>query len=235
MLVGNKIEPEGELAGLYLLENIGSANAPSYRLRPRLPVAPGYHYAPALGDLDGDGDADLVLGTWRDALLYYRNDGSRSAPRFVLADSMLAQLTRGSHASPTLGDLDGDGDLDLLVGEASGTVNYFRNDGSRSAPRFALVTDTWEGLQEGRRTAPRLVDLDADKDLDLVIGTEAGVPLVYRNTGSRTSAAFTREREAPVWPALSVPAFADLDSDGDLDVVLGNSAGGLMHLEGVAK
>ncbi len=233
MLVGNKIEPEGELAGLYLLENVGSAKAPAYRLRTRLPVAPGYHYAPALGDLDGDGDADLVLGTWRDALLYYRNDGSRGEPRFVLADSMLVQLTRGSHASPTLGDLDGDGDLDLLVGEASGTINQFRNDGNRSAPRFTLVTDTWEGLQEGRRTAPRLVDLDADKNLDLVIGTEAGPPLVFRSTGSRTGAAFTRERASAVWPALSVPAFGDLDADGDLDVIVGNAAGGLMHFEGV--
>jgi hypothetical protein len=235
MLVGNKIEPEGELAGLYLLENVGSAAAPAFRLRARLPVEPAYHYAPALGDLDGDGDGDLVLGTWRDALLYYRNDGTRTAPRFVLADSMLAQLTRGSHASPTLGDLDGDGDLDLLVGEASGAVNEFRNEGSRSAPRFTLVTDEWEGLREGRRTAPRLVDLDGDRDLDVVIGTEGGAPLLFRNTGSRTDPRYTREQDAPLWPTLSVPAFGDLDADGDLDLMLGNAAGGLIHFEGAGK
>ena len=235
MLVGNKIEPEGDVAGLYLLENVGSAQAPSFRMRPRLPIGPAYHYSPALGDLDGDGDADLVLGTWRDALLYYRNDGSREEPRFVLADSMLAQLSRGSHASPTLGDVDGDGDLDLFVGEASGTINHFRNDGSRSAPKFSLVSDEWNGLQEGRRTAPRLVDIDGDTDLDLVIGTEAGTPVLFRNTGSARRAEFIREREAAAWPALSVPAFGDLDGDADLDVVIGNAAGGLMHLEGAGR
>ena len=235
MLVGNKIEPEGELAGLYLIENVGSVKAPSFRMRSKLPVDPAYHYAPALGDLDADGDADLVLGTWRDALLYYRNDGSRTAPKFVLADSMLVQLSRGSHASPTLGDIDGDGDLDLFVGEASGTVNQFRNDGSRTSPRFTLVTDEWEGLQEGRRTAPRLVDLDGDRDLDLVIGTEAGTPILFRNTGSGARPEFARVREAPVWPSLSVPALGDLDGDGDLDAILGNSAGGVIHLEGIGR
>ncbi|HEU4827680.1 MAG TPA: FG-GAP-like repeat-containing protein [Gemmatimonadales bacterium] len=235
MLVGNKIEPEGEVAGLYLLENVGSAKAPAFRVRSQLPVAPGYHYAPALGDLDADGDADLVLGTWRDALLFYRNDGSRTSPRFVLADSMLARLTRGSHATPTLGDLDGDGDLDLFVGEASGAINQYRNDGNRSAPRFTLVTDAWNGLQEGRRTAPRLADVDGDEDLDLVIGTESGTPVLFRNTGSAKTAEFARVQEAPVWPALSVPAFGDLDGDGDLDAVLGNAAGGLMLFEGVAR
>jgi hypothetical protein len=235
IVIGNKIEPEGDVAGLYLLENTGSAKSPSFRMRSKLPVAPAYHYAPAFGDLDGDGDADLVLGTWRDALLYYRNDGSRTAPRFVLADSMLAQLSRGSHASPTLGDIDGDGDLDLFVGEASGTVNHFRNDGSRSAPRFTLVTDEWNGLQEGRRTAPRLMDIDADSDLDLVIGTEAGTPILFRNAGSSRTPEFTREREAAVWPSLSVPTVGDLDGDGDLDAVVGNAAGGLVHLEGTAR
>jgi hypothetical protein len=235
LLVGNKIEPEGDVAGLYLLENVGSARAPSFRMRSRLPVGPAYHYAPTLGDLDGDGDPDLVLGTWRDALLYYRNDGSRTEPRFVLADSMLVQLSRGSHASPTLGDLDGDGDLDLFVGEASGTINHFRNDGTRSAPKFSLVTDQWNDLQEGRRTAPRLVDLDGDRDLDLVIGMEAGAPILFRNDGSPREAAFRREREAQTWPALSVPAFGDLNGDGITDALLGNAAGGLLHFEGVGE
>src|SRR5690606_21579302 len=170
LVVGNKIEPEGETGGLFFLENTGSASAPAFRMRGKLPVAAGYHYAPAFGDLDADGDLDLLLGTWRDALLHYRNDGTASAPRFVLADSALVQLTRGSHAAPTLGDLDGDGDLDLLVGEASGAVNHYRNEGSPSAPRFVLVTDEWEALKGTRRTAPRLVDLDGDGDLDVVVG-----------------------------------------------------------------
>jgi hypothetical protein len=139
------------------------------------------------------------------------------------------QLTRGSHASPTLGDLDGDGDLDLLIGEASGALNYYRNDGSRSAPRFTLVSDEWEGIREGRRSAPRLADLDGDGDLDLVIGTEAGSPVVLRNGGTRSAPRFVRESHELLLPPLTVPAFGDLDGDGDTDLLVGNAGGGLLH------
>lgn len=229
LLVGNKIEPDGDRASLYFLENRGSSKAPAFTIADRLPVADGYHYAPALGDLDGDGDADLVLGTWRDAVRFYRNEGERGTLRFVLADTALVQLTRGSHASPALGDLDGDGDLDLMIGEASGAINFYRNDGSRTAPRFTLVSDEWEGIREGRRSAPRLADLDGDGDLDLVIGTEGGSPVVLRNSGTRTAPEFVREADELQLPPLTVPAFGDLDGDGDLDLLVGNAGGGLLH------
>jgi hypothetical protein len=232
LLVGNKIEAAGgQTGGLYFLENTGSAKSPAFRERGRIEVAAAYHYAPALGDLDGDGDLDLVLGTWRNQLLFYRNAGSRHSPRFVLADSALVTLTRGSHASPALADLDGDGDLDLLVGEASGSVNYYRNDGGRAAPRFTLVSDEWEGISGARRSAPRPVDLDGDGDFDVVIGVESGRALLLRNTGSRTEPRFAHEEGGPAWPPYTAPAFGDLDADGDLDLILGNASGGLVHLE----
>lgn len=232
LLVGNKLEPDGRAsAGLYFYRNDGSATAAAFRAVGPMTVTSGYHYAPALGDLDGDGDLDLLLGTWRDALQYYRNDGTRTAPRFVDADSALVRLSRGSHATPALADLDGDGDLDLLVGESSGSINYWRNDGSRTAASFTLVSDEWEGVRAGRRSVPRPADLDGDGDLDLVVGNEAGVPLVYRNTGTRQTPVYSQERGQLDWPAFAVPAFGDLDGDGDSDILLGNGAGGLVYLQ----
>ena len=236
LLLGNKIDPGSSASGsLQHFENVGTRSAPAFRARGRIPVAAAFHLAPALGDLDGDGDPDLVLGTWRDALLYFRNEGTRVAPKFVLADSALLTLTRGSHAAPSLADLDGDGDLDLLVGEASGSVNYYRNDGTPAAARFTLVSDEWEGIAGGRRSAPRAADVDGDGDLDLVVGNESGNPLVYRNTGSARAPSFSRETAPVDWPPLGTPAFGDLDGDGDSDALLGTASGGLIHLRNPAR
>ena len=52
-----------------------------------------------------------------------------------MVDSALVQLTRGSNATPALADIDGDGDLDLFIGEGSGTINFYRNVGTRDGAR----------------------------------------------------------------------------------------------------
>lgn len=229
LIIGNKIEPGTSGGALYFYRNVGTARSPSFQAAGRIAVAPAYHYAPALADLDGDGKLDLILGTWQDAVQFYRGDGTAEQPHFTLADSALVRLTRGSHATPFLVDLDGDGDFDLVVGEGSGSVNYYRNDGTRTAPRFTLVSDEWMGIKAGHRSVPRLVDLDGDGRLDLVIGTESGRPLILRNTGTRTDPAFSEDPVALDWPPLTVPAFADLDGDGRADLLLGNAGGGLLY------
>lgn len=234
LLIGNKLTPsDTRLASLYFYVNEGSRKAPSFRPAGTLPVGAGFQFAPALVDLDGDGDLDLVLGNWRDALQYYRNDGSGKLANFTLADSALVKITRGSHTTPSFGDLDGDGDLDLIIGEASGAVNYYRNDGTKTAPTFTLVSDEWEGIRAGRRSVPRLVDLDGDGDLDLAIGNESGQPLVYRNTGTRQAPKMTLEPGSADWPMFSAPVFGDLDGDGKLDLLMGTASGGLVYLQGM--
>jgi VCBS repeat protein len=237
LVVGTKIETSDQGRGtLYLLENTGSPRGAAFRLKSEIALNAGYHLAPAFGDLDADGDLDLVLGVYRDALLYYENTGTRTSSRFTLADTALVRLTRGSTASPALADLDADGDLDLLVGEAQGTVNFYRNDGTPGAPRFVLVSDEYEGIDVGRRSAPRPVDLDGDGDLDLLIGSEAGPAGVFRNVGSRQAPRFQADSTLSVHlPPFSAPAVADLDGDGVLDVLSGGAGGGLVLSRGVPR
>ncbi|HET7584208.1 MAG TPA: FG-GAP-like repeat-containing protein [Gemmatimonadaceae bacterium] len=238
LVIGNKIEPTNPgTAAMFVYENRGTARAPEYHAAARLPGVSGeFHYVPAFADLDGDGDPDLVAGSWRDAVQYYRNEGTRTQPRFVLADSALLRLTRGSYATPALGDLTGDGLLDAIVGESSGTLNYYRNDGTRTAPHFALVSDSLDGIRVGRRSAPALVDLDGDGLLDLVVGTEAGPPLVYRNVGTRQEPRFESDsaltRSLPWIPPLSAPTFGDVNGDGTTDMMSGTASGGVVYLEG---
>lgn len=236
LLVSNRIDPDSlQTSRLHLLENVGRPVAPSLRLAGTLPVAGAYHNAPAFGDLDGDGDADLILGTWRSELRHFRNEAGPGRPvRFVLADSAFVRLTRGSNATPALGDLDGDGDLDLLVGESSGTINYYRNAGGRTAPRFELVSDSYAGIKAERRSAPALADLDGDGDLDLLLGTEREGIRRWINAGGRAEPRWIEVEPllpAERAPAYSSPLLADMGGDGTLELIVGGAGGGLRWFE----
>ena len=237
LIVANKIDAlRLDRSRLFRFENTGTAKAPRFALRDTLDFRIAYHEAPAFADLDGDGDLDMLLGTWNTGIAWYRNDGSRTAAKLTLVDSAFVTLTRGSNPSPALGDIDGDGDLDLFVGESSGELNFYRNEGSRTEPGFVLVDENFDRIDAGRRSYPTLVDIDGDGDLDLVLGSEDGGAQLYRNEGSRTEPRFVRDAafNLPL-PNFSTPAFADIDGDGDLDIFSGGLGGGVTFLRNNAK
>ena len=143
-------------------------------------------------------------------------------------DSAAATLTRGRNTTPALGDLDADGDLDLIVGESSGTLNYYRNDGGPGSPDFVLVSDEFQDIDIGRRSVPTILDLDGDGDLDLAVGTEASGLLFYLNEGSAGEPVFVETVPfAPAVPTFTAPVFVDIDEDGDRDLVAGGVGGGI--------
>lgn len=193
----------------------------------------------AWGDLDGDLDLDLIVGIQSGQFRYYVNRGTRSAPSLLKTTGTahpLNNIDLGSNTTPVLGDLDGDGDLDLVVGERNGSLFYFQNTGTRTAPLFTLQTGNaspFNGLSLGLNSYvnPALVDLDADTDLDLVVGAADGTLSYFKNVGSKTSPQFIRKTGAAnPWNGIdlgsfSVPAFGDLDADGDPDLIVGLSTG----------
>ena len=186
LVLSNKLDPSDlQTSFVYRLENVGTARRPAFRMRPPLDLGRRFHAAPAFADLDGDGRLDALLGQWGPRLAWYRGTTSGFEP----ADTALVTITRGSNTVPALGDLDGDGDQDLLVGESSGWLNYYRNTGDTRAPRFDLVSDEFEQIRVGRRSAPALADLDGDGDLDLLVGSESDGVALFRNEGSRDSRA----------------------------------------------
>jgi hypothetical protein len=235
LVVGNRIDAtKGDAARLVFFRNEGTATSPRFRRTDTLRLVDAYNLAPAFADLDADGDLDMVLGTWNQDVLYVRNDGTAREANWVLDQASTIKPPRVSHAAPALGDIDGDGDLDLFLGQANGAIVFYRNAGTPKAPRFELVSDRQDDLKAGRRSVPQLVDLDGDGRLDLIVGRESGGLVAYRNAGSAAAPRFV---EAPALaldlPPGSAPVFADLTGDGVPDLVAGTTSGGLRFYRGV--
>ena len=229
MILANKIEPSNQKTSLmFVFENTGTKKQAAFQYKETLDLTNTYHQNPAIADLDQDGDLDMLIGKWNKEIAFFRNDGSASAYNFVEVSSVYEALSRGQNSSPALVDIDADGDLDLFVGEASGSINYYVNSGTASAPKYELVSDTYLDIDTGRRSFPSFADLDQDGDYDMILGTELDGLMLFINEGTATEARFVDSGVLDVdVQAISAPEFADIDDDGDLDLFVGGASGGI--------
>ncbi|TNE61648.1 MAG: DUF4347 domain-containing protein, partial [Alphaproteobacteria bacterium] len=223
--------------------NEGTDTAPSFvKYNPGNATNPmgstdiGNYSTTALVDIDYDGDYDLFVGRNDGTIQFYRNDGTASAPSFV-ADSdnnPLSGVDVGTYSTITFADIDGDGDQDAFIGGFN-TIQYYRNIGDAANPSFSIVDSgsPIPSLSNGYQS-PTFGDFDADGDLDLVVGRGNGSVAFYENTGTGSSPTFTSGTNPFSSASLSSlvrPAVADLDGDGDLEVVFGRSSGGFAVYE----
>lgn len=178
--------------------------------------------APALADLDGDGDRDALIGEEKGQVRAWRNDGTDGAPRWT-RHAAWDTGRFGNRSTPALADVDGDGDVDLLVGEASGAVIGRENVGSRGAPIWKARAD-WNLPDLGNDSRPALGDVDGDGTPDLLVGYRSGEVLAFAHPGT---GALPFERR-PAWDPPGVgdratPALGDLDGDGAVDLLVADA------------
>ncbi|MGH2576124.1 MAG: T9SS type A sorting domain-containing protein, partial [Ignavibacteria bacterium] len=216
--------------------NTGTQTSPSYTLvTDSLPILhTSFYYAPAFGDLDGDGRKDLLLGAFDGKLRYFKNTGTITNPVFSLQASQFDTIDVGQSSAPALVDIDNDGDLDLFVGNSDGKLFYYRNDGTPMVFNFVFVTNFYQSISVGNDSSPNFADMDNDNDYDLFIGNRIGLIAFYRNIGTPNNPNFVLVPNyfsfINVYSA-SVPAFVDIDNDTDKDIFVGNIKGGLYYYE----
>lgn len=194
------------LKSLYFYKNTGSSNSPTFNYQKENFIQGdmidlGERAVPRLVDLTDDGLLDLVVSNssfrLKDSSIshsyyFFKNTGNAVQPAFTLVDSNFMDISNfvlDPGSIPTFGDLDGDGDLDAIVGERSGIMHYFTNS-SKTNPNFSLSTAGIQGLDVGNYAAPFLYDLDSNGTLDLLVGNESGTIYYYTNS-SATSPNFT--------------------------------------------
>jgi type IX secretion system substrate protein/VCBS repeat protein len=254
LVVGNSTfyRPFGEIAArIFLFENTGTANNPKFEL-----VDEDYlgfsiyddtgRNTPALtfGDLDNDGDMDVIIGEQSGGFFYGENIGGAGNPINIPSLQIgYMGLDLGVRSIPQLIDLNRDGKLDILAGEKVGRLVYFQNDGTPEEPMFVpnidfntpggnnIITlglvDTRLGETTGN-AAPFVYDFDGE--YVLFSGSEKGNIIKYSDIDGNLGGAFTMDTDfyGEIRPGfMTVPYLVDINNDGRLEMFVGNVRGGL--------
>ena len=177
-------------------------------------------YSAALGDVDGDGDPDVVAGNApRFNRLYLNNGGSGG-----FGDGSDVSTDRFHTYGAVLADMDGDGDLDLVTGERQGETTLYRNDGT-SDPFDGVLGDGVGGDRDNT-FALAVGDVDGNGSLDVITANSGEPNRLYLNNG--TTDPFAGVSGVDVSPDESNTKGAvlgDVDGDGDLDLVTAELSG----------
>jgi len=214
----------------------------------------------SLIDVNNDGLKDLLVGAFdpgiytsqnRQSCWLYLNTGTPDQPVYRLETKEFLQdkmIDRGSGAYPVLFDFDGDGLLDLFVGNYGyyaysyydnyflhsvfyGRVGHYKNVGTNQNPVFQLWDENFGGLAQLQLTGlvPAFADLNGDEAPDMLVGKNDGRLLYFINDGQgNLNLSSTYFSNIDVGD-FSAPQLFDLDGDGKKDLVIGEKAGNINY------
>lgn len=195
---------------------------------------------PTFGDLDNDGDLDMILGDETGFIHFFEDTAGPGNPiKFDKVRARYFSIDVGSYSTPLLFDADNDGDLDLIIGERDGNLNYFVNSGTPSSPAFNSVPENgFLGEVNARLpgffrgfASPFISKLDTTNTDFILCGTQQGIIKVYIfNPDSLLSGSFdlVYDTYSNINEGENCNiAITDLDNDGKFEMVTGNYRGGL--------
>jgi hypothetical protein len=243
-------------SNIALYENNGTTSSPAFnKVTHDFAGLHSYHLTgiyPAFGDLDGDGDFDMIIGHQGGNLWYFENmAGLSQEPEFSAPDENYLGIDVGEFSAPQLFDFDLDGDLDLIIGEQDGNLNYYQNNGSQVNPDFIYVTDslgkvnvTDYTLSYNGYSTPCFF-YNPENEIELLVGSEQGKIFYFKNIPENPEEALMENDslflliddepfilEKGMRTAASI---SDLNNDGFLDLIVGNYSGGLHYYAGTGQ
>jgi hypothetical protein len=210
-------------------------------------TAPGNYSTPTMGDIDGDRLLEIMQGNGDGTITVFEQTAANSATfgaGTLLKNSDGTTLDVGNYAKPTLADLDGDGLLELLVGEDTGTVLRYEQTATTGSGALAFTKTTLFANPFGTATTgapnggsyprPTVADLDNNGLLDVLVGSNDGTLRRYEQTAAN-AATFTTKGQMTLADGTIIdagdvdkPLLTDYDGDGYLDMLLGNKAGNIV-------
>jgi len=195
----------------WLYENNGQNNEPNFNfIQNNFLQADmldfGTSAFPVFYDYNNDGLEDLIIGNYgyhnvnndpTSSLALLENTGSDSIPSFNLIDRDWLNISSinlntslnipALNLSPTFGDLDGDNDKDLILGDADGKLHLFTNIGNNN---FQLSNPNFQNIDIGQFAQPQLIDVNRDGLIDIIIGEQDGTINFLPNNGSSNNAIY---------------------------------------------
>ncbi len=152
--------------------------------------------APCFVDYNKDGLLDIVIsntgyyqgnGVYKPGLALYKNIGTASLAKFELQtkDWFGFSTLNIANMSPSFGDLDNDGDLDMVCGSNDGTLHYFTNNApANSEMALQYVPNYFDGIDVGNFSAPFIYDFNGDGKKEIVVGERLDNINLISNTGT---------------------------------------------------
>ncbi|MEI6898637.1 MAG: VCBS repeat-containing protein [Bacteroidota bacterium] len=202
---------------------------------------------PTFADLDGDGDMDMITGNSDGSLIYFINVAGRGNPPVFAAPVMnFLGIDVGAFSATQLFDLDLDGLPDLIIGEKSGNINYYRNTGTTAVPHFTFVTDslgkvnvTNYAISYDGYSTPHFFH-DAVRGTLLLVGCEEGKVHLFTGIDHHPGSVFLQaDSLIPLItgveniknPGWRTTVTSDTLTDShDIDLIVGNFSGGLNYI-----